>query len=520
MTTTVAPVAGLLPDGFGVALDPQVRWAGNGDVLVGGAPIRLLRLTPAGRMLIDRLAAGEAVPRSAGAQRLARHLLDAGVAHPRPPIPASSPETVVVIPVRNDADGLAATLAALAGGPPIVVVDDASHGAEAVKVRGTPPGTTLLRRAAQGGPAAARNDGWRATDAPFVAFVDANCEPEPGWLDVLLPHFTDPCVAAVAPRILPPASPERGRIDARGEELMPVPSLLRSTAHSAVKRDGDLGGPLAAYEAVASPLDLGAREAIVRPGSPVPYVPTAALVIRRRALEGLGGFDEAFTVGEDVDFVWRLVIAGWSVRYEPRAVVRHPIRSSLSAWMAQRYRYGTSAAALARRHGWSVAPAVMSPWTAGVWSLAAAGQPVLGAVAAGYSIAALRRQVPRGEALRLAGTGHVRGGLALARALRRAWAPAALLLAATGGRRSRAVLAACVAVPSLVDWVQRRPASLDPARFAALQLADDLAYAGGVWAGCARERSLRALLPDLRSAPRRRVRQTNEPVSPSIGGDR
>lgn len=529
MTTAVAPVAGLLPDGFRVALDPRVRWAGDGDVLIGGAPIRLLRLTPAGRMLVDRLAAGEPVPPSVGAQRLARRLLDAGVAHPRPPTPAPPPGAVVVIPVRNDAEGLGATLAALAGGSPIVIVDDASDDPAAVTARSTGPGTTVLHRVAQGGPAAARNDGWQASDAPFVAFVDANCEPESGWLDVVLPHFADPQIAAVAPRILPTASLERGRIEAWGEERTPVPSLSRSTAQSAVERDRDLGGLLAAYEAVASPLDLGPREAIVRPGSPVPYVPTAALVVRRSALEELDGFDESLTVGEDVDLVWRLVAAGWSVRYEPRAIVRHPIRAGWKAWMAQRYRYGTSAAPLARRHGWAVAPAVMSPWTAGAWALAAAGQPLLGAAAAASSIAALRRQVPRGEALRLAGMGHVRGGLALARALRRAWAPAAVVLGVAGGRRTRAVLgvaggrraravlAAAVAVPGVVEWLHRRPA-LDPARFAALQLADDLAYAAGVWAGCARERSLRALLPDLRSAPRRRVRQTYDPVSPPIGG--
>ena len=478
MTTTVAPVAGLLPDGFRVALDAGVRWAGDGDVLIGGAPIRLLRLTASGRVLVERMAAGEPVPRSAGAQSLARRLLDAGVAHPRPLLPASPHDAVVVIPVRNDADGLAATLAALGGSPPIVVVDDASEDPHTVETRERRPGITTLHRAVQGGPAAARNDGWRASDAPLVAFVDANCEPEPGWLDALLPHFADPQVAAVAPRIRPAPSPERGA-----------------------------AGSLAAYEAVASPLDLGAHEAIVRPGSPVAYVPTAALVVRRSALEELGGFDETLTVGEDVDFVWRLVAAGWSVRYEPRAIVRHPIRSSWSAWMAQRYRYGTSAAPLARRHGWAVAPAVMSPWTAGSWALAAAGQPLLGAAAAAYSTAALHRQVPRGEALRLAGPGQVRGGLALARALRRAWAPAAVVVGIAGGRRARAVLAATAVVPGFVEWFQRRPA-LDPARFAALQLADDLVYAGGVWAGCAQERSLRALLPDLRSAPRRRVRQT------------
>ena len=498
-TTAAAPVSGMLPEGFRVALDPGARWAGDGTVLVGGAPIRLLRLTPTGRALVDRLAAGEPVPASPGAQRLARRLLDAGLAHPRLPAPESPPDgVVVVIPVHDDADGLAATLAALAGGPPVVVVDDASADTGAIRVRvnevgstyattssGTRPETVLLHRRSRGGPAAARNDGWRAAEAPFIAFVDANCEPEPGWLDALLPHFADPHVAAVAPRILPPS-------------------------------DTEGGGALDAYEAVASPLDLGARQAAVRPGSRVPYVPTAALVVRRTALEELGGFDEALSVGEDVDFAWRLVAAGWSVRYEPGVIVRHPIRPGWSSWLKQRYRYGTSAAPLARRHGWAVAPAVMSPWTAGAWGLVAVGQPLLGAMTAGYSIAALSRRVPQGEALRLAGLGHLQGGMALTRALRRAWAPAAVALA-VADRRSRAVLAAAVVVPTVVDWLQRRPA-LDPARFAALRLADDLAYAGGVWAGCARERSVRALLPDLRSASRRRVRQTDDPVS-TIGGD-
>ena len=134
----------------------------------------------------------------------------------------------------------------------------------------------------------------------------------------------------------------------------------------------------------------------MRPGSPVPYVPTAALVVRRAALEELGGFDEALSVGEDVDFVWRLVAAGWTVRYEPRAVVRHPIRPGWSAWLKQRYRYGTSAAPLARRHDEAVAPAVMSPWTAGAWALVAAGQPVLGAAVAGSSIAAAEPAAPSG----------------------------------------------------------------------------------------------------------------------------
>ncbi|HYT40321.1 MAG TPA: mycofactocin biosynthesis glycosyltransferase MftF [Acidimicrobiia bacterium] len=517
-----------------MAPDRGLRRIGDGTVLVGGSPIRLLRLTPAGRDLVARLTAGEPVPPTAAAQSLTRRLLDAGLAHPRPPAPTSPPEVAVVIPVRDDPTGLAATLAAVAreGGAPeptstgraaeiqpapnVVVVDDASSEPGLLIAGCAAPGTALIRRRTCGGPGVARNDGWRSTAGEFVAFVDANCEPEPGWLEVLLPQFADPQVAAAAPRIVPAAGPAAPRW-------------------------------LAAYEAVSSPLDLGAREAIVRPRSPVAYVPTAALVVRRTALEALGGFDETLTVGEDVDFVWRLVAAGWTVRYEPRATVRHPIRPRWKAWLAQRYRYGTSAAPLARRHGSAVAPVAVSPWTAAAWTLVAAGQPVLGAAAAGYSVAALTGRLshrcaavpypdavrhpapnagqrrggeaptlPLGEALRLGGLGHLRGGLALARAVRRAWAPAAVLLA-VASRRSRPALAAAVVVPGLLEWLQQRP-RLDPARFLALRLADEFAYAAGVWAGCARERSVRALSPDLRSARRPPVGQTDEPLSGSIGG--
>jgi len=530
------PVA--LPTGFRVALDRGARWTGDGTALIGGSPLRVLRLTPAGRDLVGRLASGEPVPPAEGAQRLARRLLDAGLAHPRPPAPAAAPDLAVVIPVHDDADGLRATLAALrrpqaaAGGSdptgiagragptavaddgpgvPVVVVDDASAVPVTVGAGGA-GGVAVVRRARQGGPAAARNDGWRATGAELVAFVDANCEPDTGWLDTVLPHFGDPLVAAVAPRIVPaphPAAP----------------------------------GWLAAYEDGGSPLDLGAGEAIVRPRSPVAYVPTAALVVRRAALEALGGFDESLTVGEDVDFVWRLAAAGWTIRYEPRATVRHPMRPTVAAWLAQRYRYGTSAAALARRHGAAVAPAVVSPRTAAAWALVAAGHPLAGASAAASSVAVLTGAVPRRrspgpsgrghpqavspppepavglpprDAVRLAGAGLARGGLALARAVRRAWAPAAVVLA-VASRRSRPALAAAVLVPSAVEWRRRRP-RLDPVRFAALHLADDLAYAAGVWAGCGRERSARALWPDLGGARRDGARQTGGSRSPSSGG--
>ena len=56
--------------------------------------------------------------------------------------------------------------------------------------------------------------------------------------------------------------------------------------------------------------------------------------------------------GEDVDLIWRLVDAGWRVRYDPRVVVAHDDGRRL----VKRFHYGTSAAPLSLRHPGRLAP--------------------------------------------------------------------------------------------------------------------------------------------------------------------
>ena len=245
---------------------------------------------------------GEPVPGNPKARALARRLLDTGIAHPdldalvsagRGPHPG---EVTVVIPVRDRHAELARCLAGLTQLPSVIVVDDCSADPAAVASAAAAAGARVLRRPVNGGPAAARNTGLAAADTPLVAFLDSDCVPGPGWLDTLLPHFADPAVGAVAPRIVPH---ESGRTW------------------------------LARYEGASSTLDMGQRPSIVRPGSRVPYVPGAALVVRKEAAGA--GFAEDMQVGEDVDFVWRLGAAGWRVRYEPAATMGHQHRVRLRA---------------------------------------------------------------------------------------------------------------------------------------------------------------------------------------------
>src|SRR5262249_57404212 len=70
--------------------------------------------------------------------------------------------------------------------------------------------------------------------------------------------------------------------------------------------------------------------------------------------------------------------------------------------------------------------------------------------------------------------------------------------AAVAVRRMRWPLAALVLTPPLLDWLDRRP-PVDPARYVAARLLDDIGYSLGVWQGCAEHRTVRPLLPKLGS---------------------
>ncbi|MGH9086521.1 MAG: glycosyltransferase family 2 protein, partial [Acidimicrobiales bacterium] len=147
----------LFPAELGLVLDPTVRRP-NRQLLIGGAPIRVFRLTPAGADVVDRWVSGDPVGPGGGARALAARLVDAGIANPRPRPGGPQPSVAVVVPVRDDPDGLGATLASLAVTAPdvaVLVVDDGSEPPVARR-----PGRGRVRRLpVAGGPAAARNRG-------------------------------------------------------------------------------------------------------------------------------------------------------------------------------------------------------------------------------------------------------------------------------------------------------------------------------------------------------------------------
>ncbi|WP_396935873.1 mycofactocin biosynthesis glycosyltransferase MftF [Mycolicibacterium sp.] len=465
-----------LPDGFAVQVDRRVKVLGEGAALLGGSPTRLLRLAPTAQTMLNggRLEVHDAV-----SAQLARTLLDATVAHPRPPSGPSHRDVTVVIPVRDNVSGLHRLIGTLRGLRVIVVDDGSAVPISPDEFAGMHCHVQVLRHTQSKGPAAARNTGLAACETDFVAFLDSDVVPRRGWLEALLGHFCDPAVALVAPRIVGLHT---------GDNLV------------------------ARYEAVRSSLDLGVREAPVVPYGTVSYVPSAAMICRRSALTAVAGFDETMQSGEDVDLCWRFVEAGARLRYEPIALVAHDHRTDLREWFARKAFYGSSAAPLTVRHPGKTAPLVISGWTLMVWLLLAMGSGI--GYLASLAVAVITgRRIARSlstvdtepkEVAVVAAHGLWSSALQLCSAICRHYWPIALIAALLFRRARQAVLVAAV-IDGVVDWVTRRGNADDDVKpvgvvtHVLLKRLDDIAYGTGLWTGVVRERHLGALKPQLRN---------------------
>ena len=147
-----------------------------------------------------------------------------------------------------------------------------------------------------------RNAGVREALGEIVVFTDAGCRPEPGWLERL-----------IAPLY-------------QGEQV---------TAGTAL----DAAGQPGLYGRAAQPTGP----------TYLAECPTINLAFRREAFDAVGGFDERFAYGSDVDFSWRLIEAGYRIRSVPDAVVRH----DWGTWRRQlrrAYLYGRARTRLYRKH--------------------------------------------------------------------------------------------------------------------------------------------------------------------------
>ena len=199
----------------------------------------------------------------------------------------------VVIPHLNQPGELARCLDALAVNTrvpdEVIVVDNGSE-----SLSDTPCaqyGAQLLHQP-EPGPGPARNAGIATARGDIIAFIDADCRADPGWLASIAAGFTDPSAEILG-----------------GDVRIDFADPARITA-------------IEAYESIYSyRMDLY----IAREG----YTGGGNLAVRRGVLAAVGPFAGLGT-SEDKDWGQRATAAGHDLRYVPAMRVYHPARDNFA----------------------------------------------------------------------------------------------------------------------------------------------------------------------------------------------
>jgi glycosyltransferase involved in cell wall biosynthesis len=112
-------------------------------------------------------------------------------------------------------------------------------------------------------------------------------------------------------------------------------------AHAADASAGGIGGPV---RGVSNEFISRVADAVVfpdpRPGRPIHTLPTVNMSYKREAMEAVGTFDDTLFRGEDVDFNWRVLRAGYVLSFSPALRVGHEHRATLVGLYRQQYMYG------------------------------------------------------------------------------------------------------------------------------------------------------------------------------------
>jgi len=190
----------------------------------------------------------------------------------------------------------------------VIVVDDGSTDGTAQLA--APFGCRVVSTQNQG-LASARNTGLAAARGEIVAYIDDDARPDPHWLDYLVQTFRTTSHAAVRGPNVPP----------------PDGAVADAVAHAP-------GGPIH----------------VLLTDTVAEHVPGCNMAFRRDALVAVGGFDPQFrAAGDDVDICWKIQQAGWTIGFNPAALVWHYRRGSIRAYLRQQVGYGKAEALLERK---------------------------------------------------------------------------------------------------------------------------------------------------------------------------
>ncbi|NER19656.1 MAG: glycosyltransferase [Symploca sp. SIO1C2] len=237
------------------------------------------------------------------------------------------PKVSVIVPVYNGEADLPELISCLraqtyrAEAVEYLLVDNGSHDRTAAIIQ-----TAIKKAASQGitlryleedaiqSSYAARNTGIRAAQGQIIAFTDADCRPQPDWLELL---------------VIPLAKTSIG---------MAVGEIIALPGKTLLEQHAENNQVLSQQHTLAHPF--------------YPYGQTANLAVKRQILEQIGLFRPYLTTGGDADICWRMQQqTDWQLDFVPTAIVKHRHRSTLTEYSHQWRRYGCSNRYLHELHG-------------------------------------------------------------------------------------------------------------------------------------------------------------------------
>ncbi len=194
----------------------------------------------------------------------------------------------------------------------VIVVNDGSDPAVTAIAEKFP--AFKLLNIEHGGLSKARNIGAENAGGEIFAYTDDDCVAPPDWLTWLAFAYEQ--------------SPEFSCLG--GPNIPPPPQNFEQACVAASP-----GGP--AHVLMTDRI--------------AEHVPGCNLSVRRAAFESIGGFNPIFwTAGDDVDFCWRLMDAGFEIGFHPAAFVWHHRRFSFKTYFKQQSGYGKAEAMLIPLH--------------------------------------------------------------------------------------------------------------------------------------------------------------------------
>jgi len=222
----------------------------------------------------------------------------------------------IIIPTFNSAKVLQKCLESLTNqtirseGYEVIVVDDGSTDRTKDTVAKYPVKYLYQQNS---GPAAARNHGVEQAQGEVVLFTDADCEPQPNWIEEMVKPMDDPQVIGV-----------KGAYKTRQKEL--VARLVQIEYEHKYER--------------------------MKKFKYIDFIDTYSAGYRKNIFLKYGGFDERYPKAsvEDQEFSFRLSHDGYKMVFNPEAVVYHKHSARLLDYLKKKYKIAFWKVFLLKRH--------------------------------------------------------------------------------------------------------------------------------------------------------------------------